>query len=88
MFVIDDLLSAPGHVVAFVLRNILTVKKFSSVRSARLTEAPASPTVGDERDHVSLRQSADGAAGRSDPPRQQNAEQHRADHARFGPRDG
>ncbi len=86
MFLIDDLLSAPVHVLSFVLRKILRVKKYSSVRSAGPNERASPPSVREGRGHVFHRRSADGVAEPPSPLCQEDPD-HQADLSRFGPRD-
>lgn len=66
MFVIDDLLAVPAQAVAFILKKILTVKHFSSVRSAGPKEWASSSAIREERERHSHHRSTDAATA---PPR-------------------
>lgn len=74
MFLIDDLLAVPLHGLVFVLKKILTVKQFSSVRSAGPRKRASPPSIREGREHVSHRRSADGAAAPSSPRSQEDTD--------------
>jgi hypothetical protein len=71
MFLIDDLLAAPLRGLAFVLKKILTVKQFSSVRSAKLGTPASPPLISEGPGHVSRPRSDEGAAAPSRPRSQE-----------------
>jgi hypothetical protein len=74
MFLIDDLLAAPRRGLTFVLEKILTVRKFSSVRNAGLSERAAAPSIGEEQGQVSRHRSADAAIAPSRPRSQEESD--------------